>query len=150
MLPEIELHLETLRELRGNVLKTLEGVDASGLNWTPTKHETNSLFVLGSHLAGSEHGWIFETLHQGPKTRNRAAEYLAKGDTADMLRQDFERNESETKQVLSSLTESDLGTTRQTGNYGTVTLRWIILHVIRHYSEHIGQMYLTRQLLESR
>lgn len=150
MLPETESYLEALRELRGNVLKTLEGVDAAGLDWTPTKQETNSLIVLATHLAGSEHGWIFETLHQGDKTRDRASEFRAKGDSVGPLRQDFARIERETLEILSPLTEPDLLTTRRTGNHGTVTLRWIILHVIRHYSEHIGQMYLTRQLLESR
>lgn len=149
MLPEIESYLETLRDLRGNVLKTLEGVDAAGLNWTPAKQETNSLFVLGTHCVGSEHGWIFETLHRGPKTRNRPSEFQAKGNDVDTLRQQFERTARETQEILSGLTEADLETTRDAGRHGTVTARWIIMHVIRHYSEHIGQMYLTRQLLEN-
>jgi uncharacterized damage-inducible protein DinB len=148
MLPEIQCYLDTLRDLRGNVLKTLEGVDAAGLNWTPTKDETNSLFVLATHCLGSEHGWIFETLHQGPETRNRPAEFLAKGDNVEALRQQYAQAERQTEEILGALTEADLATTREAGAHGTVTVRWIAMHVVKHYSEHIGQMYLTRQLLE--
>jgi uncharacterized damage-inducible protein DinB len=148
MLPEIQCYLDTLRDLRANVLKTLEGVDAAGLNWTPTNDATNSLFVLATHCVGSEHGWIFETLHRGPKTRNRPAEFLAKGDNVETLRQQYAEAERETGEILGALTEADLATTREAGAHDTVTLRWIAMHVVKHYSEHIGQMYLTRQLLE--
>ena len=148
MSPEIQFYLDTLSDLRANVLKTLEGVDAAGLNWTPTNDGTNSLFVLATHSIGSEHGWIFETLHRGPKTRSRPGEFLAKGDNVDTLRQQYAQTERETQEILGALTEADLVTTRDTGAHGTVTARWIIIHIIRHYSEHIGQMYLTRQLLE--
>jgi uncharacterized damage-inducible protein DinB len=150
VLPEIQCYLDTLRELRANVLKTLEGVDAAGLNWTPTEDRTNSLFILGAHSIGSEHGWIFETLHQGPKTRNRPAEFLEKGEDVTALRQQYERTAQETEEILSALPEASLATTRNTGRHGSVTARWIIVHVIKHYSEHIGQMYLTRQLYEVR
>lgn len=148
VLPEIRSYIDELRELRGKVLKTLDGVEAAGLNWTPTKERTNSLLILGTHCIGSEHGWIFETLHRGPKTRNRPGEFLVKGDDIVMLRQRYAQTERETQEILGALTEEELATTRNTEGYGAVTTRWIILHVVKHYSEHIGQMYLTRQLWE--
>ncbi len=46
MMPEISEYVSALRELRGKVLKTLDGVDAEGLNWKPTGDETNSLYVI--------------------------------------------------------------------------------------------------------
>jgi uncharacterized damage-inducible protein DinB len=148
VLPEIQCYVETLRDLRANVLNTLDGVDAAGLNWTPTNDRTNSLFVLGTHCIGSEHGWIFETLHQGPKTRNRPAEFLAKGEDVRALGQQYEQTAKETEEILSALPEVSLATMRNTERHGSVTARWIIVHVIKHYSEHLGQMYLTRQLWE--
>jgi uncharacterized damage-inducible protein DinB len=150
MSPEISSYLNALRELRANVFKTLEGVDAAGLNWVPTREQSNSLFILATHSIGSEHGWIFETMHRGPKTRNRPAEFQEKGDDISGLRRQYERTAGETEEILGALTEADLGTTHEAGTDGTVTTRWIILHVVRHYSEHIGQMYLTRQLYELR
>lgn len=150
MLPEIQNYLDTLADLRTTVLETLEGVSAEGLNWTPTQDRTNSLLILGTHCIGSEHGWIFETLHRGPKTRNRSAEFTVKGDEVGALRQRYAQTASETQEILGALAESDLGTTHEAGRDGTVTTRWILMHVVRHYSEHIGQMYLTRQLFEGK
>ena len=148
MIPEAQSYLDTLRELRANVLKALEGLNGRGLNWTPTREQSNSLFVLATHGVGSEHGWIFETLHQGPETRHRPAEVLEKGEDIAALRHQYDRIALETEDILGALTERDLGTTHDAGRHGKVTTRWIILHVVRHYSEHIGQMYLTRQLYE--
>ena len=118
------------------------------LNWAPTNDETNSLFVLGTHVIGSEHGWIFEILGNGAQTRNRAAEFSAQGNSIEKLRAEYERVAAETKQVLSALTDEDLKTTRYRESHGEMTVRWILLHVIEHSSEHLGQMELTKQLWE--
>jgi uncharacterized damage-inducible protein DinB len=154
MSSEIELYRERLRDLRAKVLKNLEGLDADALNWTPLAHATNSLFVLATHVNGSEHGWIFETLHQGSKTRNRAAEFEARGEAMTALRAQFDATARETEKILEDLSIKDLEETRQGlgVRHGSrvMTVREIILHVIEHYSEHIGAMELTRQLWENR
>lgn len=148
MIPEIEAYYESITRLRGNILKTLDGLSPEALNWKPTDGEANSLFVLATHSIGSEHGWIFETLARGEKTRNRPAEFFAQADDLIALRTQFERVSGETTEIFSQLTEEDMQTTRHNEPRGDVTLRWIILHVIEHLSEHLGQMYLTRQLWE--
>ncbi|HZQ10696.1 MAG TPA: DinB family protein [Anaerolineae bacterium] len=148
MNPEIAEYLKALRELREKVLKTLDGVDAEGLNWKPTGDETNSLYVIATHAIGSEHGWIFEILGGGEKTRNRPAEFQARGNDSIGLRDQYARVAKESESILANLTADDLLITRNRPDRGDVSERWIILHVIRHYSEHLGQMYLTRQLWE--
>lgn len=149
MLPEISEYLEHLRALRGKVLQTLDGPDADALNWTPTGEGTNSLFVLATHCIGSEHGWMFEILGRGEPTRNRPAEFLARGDDLTALREQYARVAQETETLLAARTLDDLTTMRTRTPYGDVSERWIILHVIAHYSEHLGQMFLTRQLWEN-
>jgi uncharacterized damage-inducible protein DinB len=148
MLPEIAEAIEHLRELRAKVLKTLEGLDADALNWAPTNVATNSLYVLATHCSGSEHGWIFEILGRGEPTRNRSAEFLAQGIDLEGLREQSARVAQETETLLATRTRDDLMTTRYREGFGDVSERWIILHVIEHYSEHLGQMFLTRQLWE--
>lgn len=148
MLPEIAADLDALRTLRGKIIKTLDGLDGQALNWTPTNDQTNSLYVLATHGVGSEHGWIFETLGRGDKTRNRPLEFQARGDSMDELITTYERVGLESEAILAERTVDDLETTRAHNSYGQVTERWIILHVIEHYAEHLGQMYLTRQLYE--
>ena len=38
----------------------------------------------------------------------------------------------------------------RTSERGTYTVRGCLLHVLEHYSEHLGQMWLTRQLCENK
>lgn len=148
MLPEIAEYLKSLETRRKKVWETLANAPPEAWNWTPTKDETNSLYVLATHCIGSEHGWIFEILGNGARTRNRPAEFVARGDALDELRARYEQVGNETREVMSALTEDALLTTRHRESHGEVTVRWIILHVIEHCSEHLGQMELTRQLWE--
>lgn len=145
-MPEIENYLHYLERLREHALKTLDGLDERVLNWKPLEEETNSLYALATHVIGSEHGWIYEVLGRGEKTRDRPAEFAAKGSDLAGLRARYEATAKETSNLLAFRTSEDLETTREHEKYGLVTERWIILHVIEHYAEHIGQMYLTRQL----
>lgn len=150
MLDEISEYLASIDGQHARILKTLQAADPASLNWTPTREETNSLFVLGTHVIGSEHGLIFELLGDGPRTRNRPAEFLAQGTHLDNLRLEYQRVAEETRQILAPLTEEDLNSTRYREGTGQVTVRWIILHLIKHLSEHLGQMELTKQLWEQR
>ncbi len=150
MLSEVATYHDRLNALREQVLKTLEGLDAETLNWKPLASDTNSLFVLATHLIGSEHGWLGETLAGEPKTRVRPEEFVARGDNLNDLAARFEETARDTTRILAGLKESDLEQMFPEERRGTVSGRWIILHVIEHYAEHLGQMRLTRQLAENR
>ncbi len=142
---ESQTYIERLYELRASTLKTLDGLDADGLNWKPTRKDTNSIFVLATHLIGSERGWIHQVVGQRAVERDRAAEFRARGASADAIRESFDAVARTSEEILSQLTPADLEAER-TGNYGLRSVRWCILHMIEHYSEHFGQMSLTRQL----
>lgn len=150
MLPEIQTYLEHLRDLRAQVLRTLDGLDTDALNWQPLPGETNSLFVLATHCIGAEHGWFIEVLAKEPRTRDRATEFRARAGDPAALRTRFEQTARDSERILATLTAADLEAIRRHDYFGTITVCWIILHVIEHYSEHLGQMQLTRQLWENR
>ena len=154
MLHEVSEYLNSIERQRAKIFATLENAPRESWNWAPSGDETNSLFVLATHVIGSEHGWIFEILGNGAQTRNRPAEFVAMADIAamgnslDTLRAEYERVGNETREIFEHLTEQDLSTTRYRESHGDVSVRWIILHVIEHSSEHLGQMELTLQLWE--
>jgi uncharacterized damage-inducible protein DinB len=148
MLPELDEILRYLTALRAKMLGTLEDAGPAAWNWTPTSDNSNSLYVLATHAIGSEHGWIFEILGQGDKTRDRASEFRAAAHDLGELHASYARVAQETQDLLATLTGDDLVKTRFREGYGQVSGRWILLHVIAHYSEHLGQMYLTKQLWE--
>jgi uncharacterized damage-inducible protein DinB len=149
MNPELDEYTRRLRHLRKKALRTLEGLGANALNWRPLPDEANSLYALATHVCGSEHGWIAEVLGQAPKTRVRSEEFIAQGENAAALLPRYEQAARETEEILSRLTDADLNTTLEESDRGTITYRWIILHVIEHSAEHLGQMLLTRQLWEN-
>jgi uncharacterized damage-inducible protein DinB len=150
MLSEVAEYLQSIERQRAKIFALLENAPREAWNWKPTNDETNSLFIVATHVIGSEHGWIFEILGVGEQTRNRPAEFLAQGDSLDALRAEYARAAQETREIFETLTEHDLSTTRYRESHGDVSVRWIILHVIEHASEHLGQMELTKQLWETR
>lgn len=156
MLTEVSEYLNSIERQRARIFATLENAPSESWNWAPSGDETNSLFVLATHVIGSEHGWIFEILGRGAETRNRPAEFRAMADIAakaeslDALRAEYERVAKQTRAIFENLTEQDLTTTRYRESHGEVSVRWILLHVIEHSSEHLGQMELTKQLWEAK
>jgi hypothetical protein len=148
-LPEIDQYLKALAHQRGQVAAFLESVPVEGLNWRPPLSSgadpTNSLAVLAVHIAGSEHGWVAESIGGQPHTRLRDAEFAyVTTDAAEPL-QRLNAVAAETKTVLENLTADQLSGSFSRDDH-QVEVRWAILHVIQHYSLHIGHMELTYQL----
>jgi uncharacterized damage-inducible protein DinB len=149
MLAEIKAYIETLQELRSQVARIVKDVPADGLNWRPPLPEsadpTNSLGVLAYHVAGSEHGWMAETLAGYPKTRVREDEFKYVANSASKALEPLAAVAKETEEILSKLTVDQLdGAIEKDGK--NLPLRWIIHHVIYHYALHVGHMQLTYQL----
>lgn len=149
MIPEVQTHSERLRELRGQVLHTLEGLGADALNWKPLPADTNSVFVLVTHLLGAERHWLHEVVGQRKIERDRDAEFCARGEDTAALRAAYDVTARASEEILTRLAASDMDALRDAGHYGSRTVRWSILHMIEHYCEHLAQMRLTRQLWES-
>ena len=142
-------YINRLDDLHNQVSSLIAELPAEALNWRPIEgmddHTTNSLAVLTAHLAGAEHFWIAEVIGGQPATRDREAEFAMVAAAPAEILQILERISQETKQVLSTLGESDLNDTRQVKGR-TVSVRWSILHVIDHTSLHLGHMQITYQL----
>lgn len=149
MLPEIKQYLADLDDLRGQVATMIKDLPAEALNWRPAlpagADPTNSLAVLAVHIAGSEHFWISECIGQQPPTRVRAEEFAYEATSpADALTR-LEKSAAETQAVLSGLSAEQLEGTFLRDDH-PVSVRWAIVHTIKHISLHIGHMQLTYQL----
>lgn len=147
--PEIKAYLETLEELRRQVGNLVKDLPVDGLNWRPALPQgadpTNSLAVLAVHVAGSEHGWIAETAGAYPPTRVRDDEFTYVATSAQEPLEGLAAVAKETEAVLGKLTLEQLEGAIMKDDHA-VPMRWIIHHVIYHYSLHIGHMQLTYQL----
>ena len=149
MISELANYLERIEDLRSQISGLIAELPAEALNWRPIEgkddHATNSLAVLATHIAGAEHFWIAEVVGDWPETRDRDAEFATVATNAAEIIQLLEKNALETREVFSTLGESELNGTRQTRGR-TVPVRWCILHVIDHTSLHLGHMQITYQL----
>jgi uncharacterized damage-inducible protein DinB len=159
MLPELDNYLQRIEDLRRQVSDLIADLPAEALNWRPvpssaksgtgaggTEEEgTNSLAVLAAHVAGAEHFWISEVIGGQPPTRDRDAEFLIEVEDGAQLVGLLERTGFETREVLSTLTEADLGGLRESRGR-QLPVRWGIVHIIDHTALHLGHMQLTYQL----
>lgn len=149
MLPEIESYLQTLDKHRAKVGGLISKASLDGLNWRPSlpagADPTNSLAVLAVHVAGAEHFWIAECIGKYAHTRNRAAEFTFVASSTEEPLARLAKVAMETQDVLSKLTLIELDGSFMKDDHA-VSVRWAILHVISHYSLHIGHMELTYQL----
>ena len=149
MIAELSNYLERIEDLRSQISGLIAELPAEALNWRPIEgkddHVTNSLAVLAAHLAGAEHFWIAEVVGGRPETRDRDAEFATVATSNAEIIQLLEKNALETREVFSTLSNSDLNGTRQTKGR-IVPVRWCILHVIDHTSLHLGHMQITYQL----
>jgi uncharacterized damage-inducible protein DinB len=149
MVSELDNYMKRIEDLRGQVSSLIADLPAQALNWKPIEgkdgHVINSLAVLAAHIAGAEHFWIAEVVGGQPATRDRDAEFVTvAADAAEMIRL-LEKTAQETREVFSTLSESDLSGTRQAGDRN-VPVRWCILHVIDHTALHLGHMQITYQI----
>jgi len=147
MLPEVEHDLTILNGLRDQLAKTIEGLPAEALDWTPAPN-TNSLAVLVTHTSGSERFLIAQTIGGVDTHRDREAEFRVSGLDAATLTGLIARARADTEAVLCRLTEAELNQDREFRGR-TVTTRWCILHAIEHLAQHLGHAEMVRVLWET-
>jgi uncharacterized damage-inducible protein DinB len=149
MLPEVELYLERLQDRRAEILKALAGLEDEALDWKPLSSDSNSLAVLAIHSLGAERRWLHQIVGGRKIERDREAEFRARAKDVPTLNAMYAAAALQSHQILSQLKAEEMEMLHH-GALEPCTTRWAILHVLEHYSEHLAQMWLTRQLWENR
>jgi uncharacterized damage-inducible protein DinB len=146
---ESELHLHRIELLRNLVYELLAAAPVEALNWLPGDGKVtdcfNSLAVLATHIAGTEHYWISEVIGKGPSVRNREAEFAARASNNQPLLGMLELTGRETREILTGLSDSDLNLLVEVeGEHPSI--RWCLMQVASHTAIHYGHMQVTYQL----
>lgn len=148
-LTELENYISRLEDLRSQILDQVGTFPLVALNWRPVgtgaEQKSNSISAMIAHIAGAEHFWIGEIIGGLPATRDRDAEFAAEAASVKSNLALLRQSGSETKQVLSLLSDPDLDDTRDVKGL-QVPVRWCLLHVIDHTSLHLGHIQITYQL----
>jgi uncharacterized damage-inducible protein DinB len=143
------LHVSLDRH-RDAVLWKVEGLDDEQLRRPMTPSGT-SLLGLVKHLASVEYGWFCETFGRP----SEAIRYDPDNPEADMRPEPHEttagivayygRARAAADTVIDELGVEDVGTAW----FGeTVSLRWVLIHMIEETARHAGHMDIVRELID--
>jgi len=133
-------------EYRTKLHRAVEALPLDALWWRPND-SSNSVGNLIVHLVGNMRQWIVSGIGGVPPSRNRAEEFAMRdGPPASHLLQDLDRALIEVDQVLSTLSDADLAE-RRVIQGREVTGFDAVLHVVEHFSMHLGQIILLAKML---
>jgi hypothetical protein len=150
---EIDVYLRQLQRVLDRVCRCLEGLGEAELNWRPPAPETNSLYVIATHVMGNAEAWVLGIICGQPVHRDRDAEFRATGADSLALTSRARRLSDEFASALRGLPPSALDEKRQPrppllgiGPADELTVREALMRVLVHALMHIGQMQITRDL----
>lgn len=139
-----------LNSQRDAVLWKMEGLDDEQLRRPMTPSGT-SILGLVKHLAHVENGWFCETFGRpfepapfdtdDPEADLRIDPHES---TADILGY-YERARRAADAVIDSLDVDDTGTA---WHGATVSMRWVLIHMVEEVARHAGHVDIVRELID--
>lgn len=133
---------------RDVVLWKLEGLDDEALRRPMTPSGT-SLLALVKHLATVEYGWFCETFRRESEpfwfdTETEDMTVAPDESTADILAF-YARARAAADRAIQEIDLEDTGTS---WSGRTVTMRWVLIHMIEETARHAGHMDIVRELID--
>ena len=147
---EIQGYLTELNILREQIRGAVRELSDEGANWHPLPEATNSIYAILAHLMDVDHFWVFQVIGEKDLKHDRDAVFRAFGNLKELLIR-WEKSWVEIETTLGKLTPAQLlesSPSPMPARNETLTIQWIILHLISHYAIHLGHIQLTRQLWE--
>jgi uncharacterized damage-inducible protein DinB len=108
----------------------------------------NSIGVMVFHLTGAERFLVGEVITGDNSNRDRDAEFKVQGMEMNALLKRLADNRDYISGVLAELTLADLESRRMFRKQREVTVGWVLGHALKHTATHMGQIQLTRELLD--
>lgn len=142
-----EDYLNNLNELHSDIENAMDGLTPAALDWVP-QPGMNSIAVMVFHLTGAERFLIGEVIASDNSNRDRDAEFRVHGMDLTALFKRLADNRAYISGVLEGLTLADLEAPRMFRHQREVTVGWVLGHALKHTATHMGQIQLTRQLLD--
>jgi uncharacterized damage-inducible protein DinB len=142
-----------LERIAVNALTQFSDISDDDLNRPLTLPESNSAFVLATHLIGSAEYWVLEMAGGHAVHRDRLSEFRASG-TGAALRARYERWIVAMQEVMRTLSDERFDQIAHAAaeyhppiEERPMTVLDCLLHAVEHCALHQGHLELTRQLL---
>jgi hypothetical protein len=154
MKPEGAFHSAQLVRQLVSVRAELQPLTDDILNSVLTIQPTNTLFQLGTHIAGSARYWAITNTGGQDFHRDRDAEFTATGSSAELIA-NLDQLVDQINAHVPSLSADQLdrpvsisGASFSSWNEpGPIPQRHALLHALSHTALHLGHIQLTRQVL---
>jgi len=158
--PGVGALISMMEDCRARTLREIDRVPPEIVDAT-TAWNGNSIGSLLYHIAAIELDWLFADIAQSDFPA-AAGEWFPHdvreedgrltpigGDDLDRHLERLSWVRQQTRSVLRSLPSDDLQATRSSGNDDSVTVEWILHHLMQHEAEHRGQLAEIRTALQS-
>jgi hypothetical protein len=144
---------QLIRQIRA-VRQEIEDLPGQTLNEVLAIQPTNTLFQLGTHIAGSARFWAITNTGGTDFHRDRDAEFMASGSPSELIA-NLDELIQQISDHVSKLTAEQLDqpvsiASASFSNWdepGLIPQRHALLHAIAHTALHLGHIQLTRQVL---
>jgi hypothetical protein len=140
--PLVDAAFAEMTRVHADLRVLLQDLPGETLNWQPGP-ETSSLYVLITHLLGSEH-YLLSAAAGAVIVRDRDAEFRAQGTDAAGLYRLLDAAGEHCRELRPQITPDTLSAPVGGRHTGASYL----LRAVAHSGEHWGQALLTRQLWE--
>jgi uncharacterized damage-inducible protein DinB len=134
---------EKLTQLSGRIQDCLGRLSSEQI-WMRNNPNENSVGNLVLHLCGNVGQWIGSGVGGKPDTRQRDAEFAARGNAE--LRDRLDTTISEATAIIRNLPIARLSEKIKVQKYD-VTVMEAIYHVVEHFAQHSGQIIFATKLL---
>jgi uncharacterized damage-inducible protein DinB len=130
------------------ILSCIDKIDGDQLYYRPNEN-SNSINNQILHLDGNVRQWLISTMSDTLDTRQRSTEFdpnnkRSKTELTSILNQ----LEADIRNILENIERIDLTKSQSVQCYVESNLS-IIVHVIEHFSYHVGQItYITKMILD--
>jgi hypothetical protein len=139
--------VDTALNVMASILREL-GDDVA--NRRPDLEGANSPYAILSHCLGVMEYWGGATVADRPVTRDRAAEFVARGEVEDLLRRTAEARQRLRDDLSGLDAQAVPPNVRRSPDHVvpyTETKGAVLLHIVEELFQHLGHMELTRDLL---
>jgi uncharacterized damage-inducible protein DinB len=138
--------IQKLRQFDSRIAACLENLSAEQI-WARGSATENAVGNLVLHLCGNVRQWIISGVGAQPDSRDRDAEFAAKGgqSTAE-LKQRLHTTVEEAAGVLARVTAERLPQRIVVQGYDVPVME-AIYHVVEHFSGHTGQIIFATKML---
>ncbi len=115
--------------------------------WARGQKNENAIGNLALHLEGNVGQWILSPLDDRPLSRDRDAEFAARGGfTRSELSEKLRHTVDHATQVISGLTAAQLTRIYEIQKYPVSGVE-AVYHVVEHFAEHTGQIIFATKML---